>query len=140
MIKKIAIGLLAITLAIGAFIVTGPYMRGLKHEQAIYITATPTTYDCADGNCIGFIAEQTSTTGFDAYKGTLLLPYEKGIDKDQLQAKLAQLLHSKPKTICLEGYLHKYPVSTLRLFHSGYGGYRIQLVSFSDKSCDTKSR
>ncbi len=137
MIRKVIIMLLLLVLIGSMFVFLGPYLRGLKYEQVVQITATPTTYDCADGNCIGFIAQQISPIEFGDYVGKLLLPYDKDLGKDALQAKWVHLLQNVENPICIEGYLHKYSVSTLRFFQSGYGGYRVRLVNYKDVSCDT---
>ncbi|ABC32267.1 hypothetical protein HCH_05609 [Hahella chejuensis KCTC 2396] len=118
-------------------ILLGPYLRSLKFENPTLISATATTYDCADGHCVGFIISSVDNSDLSQYIGKTIYPYSSEKDKDTLQEQWAHLAQKTGTGVCIKGYLHKYPVNTMRLFQSGYGGYRIDMVDYKEGPCGT---
>ena len=133
---KIALGIILlffISLVITMLI--GQYLRGTISNTTVSFTATPTTYECGDGSCIGFIVTRTLSSEFSVYEGKLIFPYSEESSKDQLENHWAHLLTEINNTVCFNGYVHNYPVNTLRLFQYGHGGYRFNINDYRKGPC-----
>jgi folate-dependent phosphoribosylglycinamide formyltransferase PurN len=125
-------------LSIGA-LYRGSYLRAIIAEEPISLNGTAVTYDCANGNCIGFKVAPSSTKGYVAeYKDRLIIPYREDHDRDSLENNWAHLLNTPNSIICLKGYMHIYSVDTLRIVQAGYAGFRFKLLEYSEARCNTE--
>ncbi|MBL4798378.1 MAG: hypothetical protein JKY50_13255 [Oleispira sp.] len=118
-------------LAIGALYL-GSYLRTIIAEEPISINGTAVTYDCANGNCIGFKVAPSSAND---YEDQLIIPYSEDHDRDSLENNWAHLLNTPNSIICLKGYMHHYSVDTFRVIQAGYGGFRFKLLEYSEGPC-----
>ncbi len=130
----VAFGLFLISLYFGVTYL-GSFLRSVVSEEPVAFTVSVSTYDCADGNCIGFTVASSNVDVSSSYVGKLIIPYSETFTKDQLQSQWSHLLKTPGQVVCIKGYVHEYPVNTLRLFQSGYGGYRFRLTDYSEGSC-----
>ena len=105
----------------------GPYLRSITDDKIISLNGTAITYDCAQGNCIGFNIHE--------YEDRLIIPYSEDQDRDSLENNWAHLLNAPNSIICLKGYMHLYSVDTLRVIQAGYGGFRFKLLEYSEGHC-----
>lgn len=134
MIKKILVGLVAaICVAVVAVLVLGPYLRGIKLEQPVTAEAGFASYNCGDGNCTALKVVKISGNQ-QQYVNKLFIPYSRQLSKDEIESRLYALFQQQD-VVCLTGYPHRYPNSTLRLFQAGYGGYRFEINSLESR-CD----
>jgi hypothetical protein len=121
-------------LSIGALYL-GSYLRTILAEKPISLNGTAVTYDCANGNCIGF---KVSPSSDNDYEGRLIIPYSEDHDRDSLENNWAHLLNAPNNILCLKGYMHLYSVDTLRVIQAGYGGFRFKLLEYSEGRCNTE--
>jgi len=116
----------------------GSYLRAIIAEEPISLNGTAVTYDCANGNCIGFKVVPSSVHGYiHEYEDRLIIPYSEDHDRDNLENNWAHLLNTSNSIICLKGYMHLYSVDTLRVIQAGYGGFRFKLLEYSEGNCFT---
>ena len=118
-------------LSIGALYL-GFYLRAIITEEPIPLNGTAVTYDCANGNCIGF---KVSPSSDNDYEDRLIIPYSEDHDRDSLKNNWTHLLNEPNSIVCLKGYMHKYSVDTLRVIQAGYGGFRFKLLEYSEGPC-----
>lgn len=118
-------------LSIGALYL-GSYLRTIIAEKPISLNGTAVTYDCANGNCIGFKVRPSSDND---YEDRLMIPYSEHHDRDSLENNWTHLLNTPNNILCLKGYMHLYSVDTLRVIQAGYGGFRFKLLEYSEGPC-----
>ena len=116
-------------LLIGALYL-GSYLRTIIAKEPILLNGTAITYDCAQGNCIGFNIHE--------YEDRLIIPYSEDYDRDSLENNWAHLLNAPNNIVCLKGYMHQYSVDMLRVIQAGYGGFRFKLLEYSEGHCTTE--
>lgn len=122
-------------LSIGALYL-GSYLRTIIAEEPTSLNGTAVTYDCANGNCIGFKVVPSTAHGYiHEYEGRLIIPYSEDHDRDSLENNWAHLLNTPNIFLCLKGYMHLYSVDTLRVIQAGYGGFRFKLLEYSEGPC-----
>lgn len=118
-------------LSIGALFL-GPHLRAMIAEEPISLNGTAVTYDCANGNCIGF---KVAPSSVGDYENRLIIPYSEDNDRDSLENNWAHLLNMPNSIVCLKGYMHHYSIDTFRVIQAGYGGFRFKLLEYSEGPC-----
>ena len=125
-------GVVVIAGLFASILYLGPYLRSITDDKIISINGIAITYDCANGNCIGF---KVSPSSDNDYEDRLIIPYSEDHDRDSLENNWAHLLNEPNSIVCLKGYMHKYSVDTLRVIQAGYGGFRFKLLEYSEGPC-----
>jgi len=129
-------GVVVIAGLFASILYLGPYLRSITDDKIISINGIAITYDCAQGNCIGFKVVPSSANGYiHEYEDRLIIPYSEDYDRDSLENNWAHLLNTPNTIICLKGYMHLYSVDTLRVIQAGYGGFRFKLLEYSEGPC-----
>ena len=125
-------GVVVIAGLFASILYLGPYLRSITDEKIISINGIAITYDCANGNCIGF---KVSPSSDNEYEDRLIIPYSEDHNRDSLENNWAHLLNTPNNILCLKGYMHLYSVDTLRVIQAGYGGFRFKLLEYSEGHC-----
>ncbi len=110
----------------------GSYLRTIIAKETTSLNGIVVTYDCANGNCIGF---KVSPSSDNNYEDRLIIPYSEDHDRDSLENNWAHLQNMPNNILCLKGYMHLYSVDTLRVIQAGYGGFRFKLLEYSEGPC-----